>query len=120
MRFLGNVLAVLVGLFLFFAISFFMLLIVAAIAGSGSDDIRVKSNSVLELDLSGVNRDYGGKSIYKEFDYAEVNRNGVSDIVRSIEAAAEDERIMGISILNNYSELGFAQTKAVRDALEEF
>ncbi len=120
MRFLGNVLAVIVGLFLFFAIAFFGLIVVAAIAGSGPDEVRVKNNSVLELDLSGVSMDYGGKSIYKEFDYAEVNHNGVFDIVRAIEAAADDERIMGISILNNFSELGFAQTRAVREALEKF
>ncbi len=120
MRFLGNILAVIIGIFLFFMISFFGLVLVAAIAGSGTDEVRVKKNSILELDLAGVSMDYGGKSIYKEFDYAEVNHNGVFDIVRAIEAAADDERIMGISILNNFSELGFAQTRAVRGALEKF
>ncbi len=120
MRFLGNVLAVIVGLFLFFALSFFMLILIAAIAGSGSGEVKIKSRSVLELDLSGVRLDYAGKSIYKEFDYAEVGHDGVSDMIRAIEKAADDERIHGISILNNFSQLGQAQTKAVRDALIEF
>jgi protease-4 len=120
MRFLGNVLATIVGLFLFSMMFFFGILFIVAIAGSGSETVSVKNDSVIELDLSKVTADYGGKSIYKDLDYFEENHDGVSDILRAIEAAKSDSNIKGISILNDNSQLGMAQSKALRDALEDF
>jgi protease-4 len=45
MKFLGNVLATIIGLFVFCMILFFGLLIFSAIAGSDSDVAKVKSDS---------------------------------------------------------------------------
>ena len=87
MRFLGNVLAVILGLFIFCMIFFFGFILIATVAGSGTDDVTVKSNSVIELDLADVRNDYGGKSHYKEFDYSEVNHDGLSDILSAIDKA---------------------------------
>ena len=120
MRFLGNVLATLVGLFLFSIMFFFGIVLIVAVAGSGSETVQLKNNSVIELDLSQVNKDYGGKFNYKDFDYFQTNHDGVSDILRAIDAAKTDSNIKGISILNDNSQLGMAQSKAVRDALEDF
>lgn len=120
MRFLGNVLATIIGLFIFCMFAFFGILLIAAVAGGGTEEITVKSKSVIELDLKEVTLDYGGKSNYKEFDYFEVNYDGLSNIINAIEAAKTDSKIEGISILNNYSNLGIAQTKALRDALADF
>ena len=120
MRFLGNVLATIVGIFIFCMIFFFGIIIIGAIAGSGDDTVSVKKNSVIELDLSKVSLDYAGKTNYKDFNYFEAHHNGVTDILNAIEAAKTDDKIKGISILNNQSQLGLAQSKAVRDKLEEF
>ena len=120
MRFLGNVLATIVGLFVFSIIAFFGLIIIGAVAGSGEDTVSVKNNSVLELDLSKVSLDYAGKTNYKDFNYFEAHHDGVTDILNAIEVAKTDDKIKGISILNNQSQLGLAQSKAVRDKLEEF
>ena len=120
MRFLGNVLATIVGLFVFCMIFFFGIIIIGAIAGSGEDTVTVKKNSVIELDLSKVSLDYAGKTNYKDFNYFEAHHDGVTDILNAIEAAKTDDKIKGISILNNQSQLGLAQSKAVRDKLEEF
>ena len=120
MRFLGNVLATIVGIFIFFMIFFFGIIIIGAIAGSGDDTVSVKKNSVIELDLSKVSLDYAGKTNYKDFNYFEAHHDGVTDILNAIEAAKTDDKIKGISILNNQSQLGLAQSKAVRDKLEEF
>jgi protease IV len=120
MKFLSNVLAVLVGLFVFFMIFFFGLLLIGALAGSGEDSTRVHNNSVIELDLAHVTLDYGGKAFYKDFDYSETNHDGLSDIIKAIDYAKTDKKIEGISILNHTSELGIVQTKALRDALEDF
>ena len=120
MRFLGNVLATIVGIFIFCMIFFFGIIIIGAIAGSGEDTVSIKKNSVIELDLSKVSLDYAGKTNYKDFNYFEAHHDGVTDILNAIEAAKTDDKIKGISILNNQSQLGLAQSKAVRDKLEEF
>ena len=120
MRFLGNVLATIVGLFVFCMIAFFGIIIIGLIAGGGEETVTVKNNSVIELDLSKVTLDYAGKTNYKDFNYFEAHHNGVTDILNAIDAAKTDDKIEGISILNNQSQLGLAQNKAVRDKLEEF
>lgn len=120
MRFLGNVLATIVGIFIFCMIFFFGIIIIGAIAGGDEDTVSVKNNSVIELDLSKVTLDYAGKTNYKDFGYFEAEHDGVTDILNAIEAAKTDDKIKGISILNNQSQLGLAQSKAVRDKLEEF
>lgn len=119
MRFLGNVLATIVGLFLFFMILFFGFILIGALAG-GDDVVDVKSNSVIELDLSKIKYDYAGKTNFKDFQWYQDEHNGLSDVIRAIEYAKTDDDIKGISILNNTSNLGIAQTKALRDALEDY
>ncbi|WP_322549701.1 signal peptide peptidase SppA [Flavobacterium psychraquaticum] len=120
MRFLGNVIATIVGLFVFIMIFFFGIIIIGAIFGGDEDHVKVKENSVIELDLSKVTLDYSGKTNYKDFNYFEAHHNGVTDILNAIEVAKTDKNIKGISILNNQSRLGMAQSKSVRDKLEEF
>ena len=110
MRFLGNVLATIVGLFIFCMIAFFGIIIIGLIAGGGEETVTVKNNSVIELDLSKVNLDYAGKTNYKDFNYFEAHHNGVTDILNAIDAAKTDDKIEGISILNNQSQLGLAQS----------
>jgi protease-4 len=120
MRFLGNVLATIVGLFVFFMILFFGMLFLAAIFGGETETKVVEKNSVIELDLSNVQTDYAGKFNFEEFDYYETKHDGLSDVIKAINAAKTDDKIKGISILNNESSLGLAQIKALRKALEDF
>ncbi|CAM3536842.1 putative protease IV [Flavobacterium saliperosum S13] len=119
MKFLGNVLATIVGLFVFFMILFFGIILVGALFG-GEDHVRVKDNSVIELDLKEVTNDYGGQFKFTDFDYFETKHDGVTDVLNAIDAAKTDDKIKGISILNNESMLGMAQSKAIRRKLEEF
>ncbi|MBY0487890.1 MAG: signal peptide peptidase SppA [Flavobacteriaceae bacterium] len=120
MKFLGNVLATIVGIFVFCMICFFGLLLIGALLGSGEETVQVKNNSVIELDLSKINYDYAGKVNFKDFDYFKAQHDGLSDVLKAIEYAKTDDDIKGISILNNVSNLGIAQTKALRDQLEDF
>lgn len=119
MKFLRNLLATIVGLFIFFGLLFFGFIIIAAVAGS-SDKVVVKNNSVLALDLSKVQYDYGGKFSYKDFNFSDENKEGVSNVLMAIEQAKEDDRIKGISMLNNVSTLGFVQRREIREKLEDF
>ncbi|MBL0013810.1 MAG: signal peptide peptidase SppA [Flavobacterium sp.] len=120
MRFLGNVLATIVGLFVFCMIFFFGIFFIAAIFGGSSENVAVQSDSVIELDLSKISTDYAGKFNYKEIDYFDAKHDGLSDVIKAIKAAKEDDDIKGISILNDNSNLGMSQIKAVRAALEDF
>jgi protease-4 len=121
MRFLGNVLATIIGLFVFFILFFFGIILIGALFGGDSEEISVKSDSVIELNLQNIKNDYAGK--YKD-PWMEILSDGenvgVSDIINAIESAKTDNDIKGISILNDNSELGIAQYKALRDALESF
>ncbi|CAM4013935.1 signal peptide peptidase SppA [Flavobacterium branchiophilum] len=120
MKFLGNVLSTVVGIFVFLMVSFFGIIILGLIFGGGDDAVSVEKDSVLELNLSEITEDYAGKTNYKDINYFEAKHDGLIDILNAIDYAKTDENIKGISILNNYSMLGIAQTKALRDALEDF
>lgn len=120
MRFLGNVLATVVGIFVFLMVFFFGFILIGLLFGGDSETVKVEDKSVIELDLSKVNYDYAGKTNFKDFQWYEDQHNGLSDIIKAIEYAKTDDDIKGISILNNNSNLGIAQTKALRDALESF
>ena len=120
MRFLGNVLATIVGIFVFIMLFFFGVMLLGALFGGDSDKVAIKENSVIELDLSKIQYDYAGKTNFKEFDYYQTPHNGLSDVINAINYAKTDDNIKGISILNTTSNLGIAQMKALRDALEDF
>ena len=61
MRFLGNILSTIIGIFIFCLLFFFGILLIGAIFGSSSKTTHVEENSVLELNLEAVTNDYGGK-----------------------------------------------------------
>jgi len=121
MRFLGNVMATIIGIFVFFMLFFFGIIIIGALFSGESEGVEIKSNSVIELNLENITNDYAGK--YKDpwMDVFSDKKNiGLSDILNSIDAAKSDDDIKGISILNNNSSLGLAQSKELRDALNSF
>ncbi len=120
MRFISNILSTVLGIFVFIILFFILIIGIGAIAGGGDDTLKVKDNSVLELDLSKVSLDYGGKISIKEFGFFDDNHNGLNDVLIALKAAESDDKIKGISIKNNSSGLGMAQTKELRDALIEF
>lgn len=121
MNFLKNVLSTIVGLFLFCFICFFGIIILGVVFG-GEDKVQVKENSVIELNLDKVTHDYGGKFNYEDMPFLNEKGTGkgLTDILHAIEVAKSDDRIKGISILNTSLQLGVAQTKALRDQLEDF
>ena len=121
MKFLGNVLATIVGIFVFTMLFFFGIVLIGAIFGGEENGIDIKENSVIELNLEDIQNDYAGK--YSDpwvTAFSDTKQIGLTNVIDAIGAAKNDENIKGISILNNNSSLGMAQSKAVRDALEDF
>ncbi|HKO78244.1 MAG TPA: hypothetical protein VJU52_13590, partial [Flavobacterium sp.] len=64
MRFLGNVIATIIGIFIFFMLFFFGIVLIGTLFGEESEGIEVKNNSVIELNLEDISNDYAGK--YKD------------------------------------------------------
>lgn len=121
MNFLKNVLATIVGLIVFSFVSFFLLIIVSmAFSAGSSDNVAVKNNSVIDLDLEKVYNDYGGKVYIEDFQYREVNKNGLVNVLNAIEYAKTDDNIKGITLFNIKTSLGITQLREVREKLDEF
>jgi protease IV len=121
MKFLGNVLATVIGIFVFMMLSFFGIVLIGVIFGGESDAVEVKNNSVIELNLESIANDYAGK--YTDpwvTQFSGHNKIGLTDVINAIEVAETDDDIKGISILNTNSGLGMAQSKELRDALDHF
>lgn len=89
--------------------------------GSG-DEIIVKSNSVLELDLSTPIKDYSPKEDNPLAEILELtdNKLALNKIINAIENAKTDSQIKGISIKTTYINAGVAQTQAIREKIEDF
>ncbi|MDP3313410.1 signal peptide peptidase SppA [Lutibacter sp.] len=121
MRFLGNLIASILGTFIALGI-FFLFFVVVIAAMSETEDISIKTNSVLEINLEKLVKDYAPKSsdpVDMFFGFGE-NKMGLNEIINAIENAKYDDNIQGISIVSNGVNAGIAQTQAIRKKLEEF
>jgi protease-4 len=123
MSFFKNVFATIVGLFLFILLSFFFLIGLGALISSGDDEVKIKDNSVILLDLAKINFDYAGK-YESDSPFSNLllgkDKVGFIEVLNAIDAAKKDNKIKGITIVNNQSNLGLAQCKELRDKLEDF
>ncbi|KOS06595.1 protease IV [Flavobacterium akiainvivens] len=124
MQFFKNVLSTVVGLFLFCFLFFIIIIIIGVMAAAGSsssnDVVKVEDNSVIELDLEDVTDDYSGSFKYTDFSLLDHTYNeGLVDVLRALDHAKTDSRIKGITLTNSNASLGMAQSKALRDKLEE-
>ena len=121
MRFLGNVFATIVGLFVFIMIFIFGIIFIGVIFGGESEIVTVENNSVIELNLKNVTNDYTGKFTDPLVTlFQGENKVGFTEVLNAIENARTDDNIKGITIVNNYSMLGMAQLKELRDELNRF
>ncbi len=125
MNFLRNLFASILGTFIALGIILVLFIIViAAMASSvgGIENVELKSNSVLELKLETLVKDYAPKSddpFDKLFGFND-DKIGLNSIINAIENAKYDENIKGISITTLGINAGIAQTQAIRNKLLEF
>lgn len=121
MKFLRNLLASVIGFFIALFLLFFVFFIVSVIMGD-QNAVVVKSNSVLELDLSKPVKDYAPKDPTVISEMLNLNNKnlGLNAVINAIENAKTDDKIKGISIKTTAIGAGIAQTQAIRDKVEEF
>ncbi|WP_226388772.1 signal peptide peptidase SppA [Penaeicola halotolerans] len=123
MKFLGNVLAVIVGLIIFNMIAFFLFFGIIGIMASSKEEVKVKANSVLHLDLNKIIVDRPVEDMDFPSPFPGLIVSGqisVLDVKKAIKRAAENDNIKGI-----YLETGFlsglpAIHKEIRDELLAF
>jgi len=120
MKFLRNLLAAILGCLIAFGVLFMMFMIFIALAGSGDDKTKVKSNSILELSIPKPINDYVGKNADDPFGGLFDEAVGLDEILHAIAIAKEDDKISGISINNSFLLAGWSQTQAIRKALNNF
>ncbi|MCT4699160.1 signal peptide peptidase SppA [Tenacibaculum haliotis] len=121
MKFLRNLLASIIGFFIAIFLIFAFFIAIASIVGS-DEEIIVKSNSVLELDLSATIKDYAPKDDNPLAEILELTdeKLALNKIINAIENAKTDSNIKGISIKTALVNAGVAQTQAIRNKIEEF
>ncbi|MDD3721013.1 MAG: signal peptide peptidase SppA [Lutibacter sp.] len=121
MKFLGNLLASILGTLIALGI-LFMMFVVIAMAFGESEKVVVKDNSVLVIKLDALVKDYApkGTDFLDEFFAFADEKMGLNEIINAIENAKNDVNIAGISINTLNVNAGISQTKAIRNKLEEF
>ncbi|SDE11828.1 protease-4 [Pricia antarctica] len=121
MKFLRNLLAAIIGTLIAFGIVFVMFFVLISLISSSEDSVRIKKNSVLELQLQRPINDYVGDNVLDPFAGGIFQQaQGLDEILHAITVAKDDDDIKGISLNNNFILAGLAQTQAIRNALDNF
>ncbi|MEH6704294.1 MAG: signal peptide peptidase SppA [Galbibacter orientalis] len=120
MKFLRNLLAAILGTLIALGIIIMFFVVIAAVAGSGEEQVTVKNNSVLEIAFNEPLKDYGGKYEFTDIDYKFEEYNGLNNVLLAINKAASDDKIKGISIHNSFITTGAANTRTIREAIKKF
>ncbi len=121
-KFFSNVLAVIVGNILTITIiGFFVsLLIFFLTAGSLFDSKKLYDGSVLEITLNSPIKESSMDDEFSLFDDPSEFKLYLKDIIHSVNAAADDDKIKGISLrVQNFSG-GSSQLSDIREALVDF
>lgn len=122
LQFLKFVFATIVGLFLFFLIGIFIIIGIAAAAGT-EEVAKVEANSVLKLDLNYNIPEKTVDNPFAAFSSGSMKPRkaiGLTEILASIKKAKTDDNIKGIYLDLGINDNGYATLEAIRNALFDF
>lgn len=100
-----------------------ILMMVGMVAALGSSDTeKIESNSILELTLNEPIEERGIENPFSGMDFSFYNQSatGLDDIIASLENAANDDKIKGVSLKISSVSASPATLSAIRDALLKF
>ncbi|MEM1136169.1 MAG: signal peptide peptidase SppA [Bacteroidota bacterium] len=125
MRFLGNVLATIVGLFLFFFLFIFLsVALVSSFSTQSQEVVKVARNSVLKLTLNKPFKErITEENPFEDLDVLPAVSNvaiGLIDLKNEIENAKLDPNISGIYLEISILSAGFATLEELRNSLLDF
>ena len=126
MKFLGNVLAVIVGLFIFSILSILATFgLIGILAASGDKEIKIKENTVLHLNLNG--RTIVERTADDDLDFSSFGNPfgapmtaGLVNLKKAIAEAKTNENVKGIYLNTGLVFAGQANLLEIRNALEDF
>ncbi len=121
-KFFGNVFAVIIGNFLTFAILGVLIgaVVLFSMAGSWFQSKTPKDGSVLEITFSSPIKESSMDEEVSLFGPPPGSEIYLRDIIRSIEAAKDDDKIKGISLKTKNFSGGASQMSDIRNALVDF
>jgi protease-4 len=126
MKFLGNVLAVIVGLFVFSIVAMLIFFgIIGLVASSSEKEVTLEKNSILHLDLNGrtlVERTSDEDLVFGSFldPFGGENTAGLVNLKKAIEEAKTNENVKGIYLNAGLFGAGQAGLLELREALIDF
>jgi protease IV len=126
MKFLGNVLAVIVGLFAFSIVAMLIFFgIIGLVASSSEKEVTLESNSILHLDLNGrtlVERTSEEDLVFGSFldPFGGENNAGLVNLKKAIGEAKTNENVKGIYLNTGLIGAGQAGLLELREALLDF
>ena len=126
MKFLGNVLAVIVGLFAFSIVAMLIFFgIIGLVASSSEKEVTLESNTILHLDLNGrtlVERTSEKDLIFGSFldPFGGENNAGLVNLKKAIGEAKTNENVKGIYLNAGLIGAGQAGLLELREALLDF
>jgi protease-4 len=122
LQFFKYVFATLVGILVFFILSFFILVGIGS-AVSSEEKVVVEEKSVLKLDLNKAIAEVGVENPFSEFGgpfAANENVTGLKDIKDALKSAQKDDKIKGIYLKAENPQAGWATLEEIRNQLAEF
>ncbi len=126
MKFLGNVLAVIVGLFVFSIVAMLIFFgIIGLVASSSEKEVTLEKNSILHLDLNGrtlVERTSEEDLVFGSFldPFGGENTAGLVNLKKAIAEAKSNENVKGIYLNAGLFGAGQAGLLELREALIDF
>ena len=126
MKFLGNVLAVIVGLFVFGIVAMLIFFgVIGMIASSSEKEVTLEENSILHLDLNGrtlVERTSEEDLVFGSFldPFGGENTAGLVNLKKAIGEAKTNENVKGIYLNAGLFGAGQAGLLELREALIDF
>jgi protease-4 len=126
MKFLGNVLAVIVGLFVFSIVAMLIFFgIIGLVASSSEKEVTLEKNSILHLDLNGrtlVERTSEEDLVFGSFldPFGGENTAGLVNLKKAIGEAKTNENVKGIYVNAGLIGAGQAGLLELREALIDF
>lgn len=118
--FFASLLAMIVAGVIIFGIIIGLIISAVSSATDPKPKVTVSSNSVLYMDLKDRFHEQGEENPFAILADQSTYRPGLYDVVKSIEHAADDEKISGIVLRLNPSPNGWATLQQLRDAMQKF
>lgn len=119
--FFKMVFASMLGLFLSF-ILFFLFIVILVSAGSDSDKVEIKDNSILHLTLTGPIPDRSSDNPFSSFSFDGLGETpmGLNDVLDNLDKAAANPSVKGIFLDLTNLMSGIATIEEIRNALLDF